>query len=167
MIKEEIMYLFTVLALSAVIIGISWYFRQKKDEQLRSEGKIIKRGLGFMEKAEVFLLDLDNPDQVTKGLQGFPYSEMEVSIKSDAAKQYFQFSNPYGWNARLYCVENRNSRATYRFEYLDWKENKGMVQGGLYMNMLQTAVEKMFLNIDPNTRIREELLNTTTKHKFF
>lgn len=156
-----------MLIVAAIIIGAALYYRYEKDKQLQSEGKIIKRGMGFMEKAELFILELDDPDKVTKAVQEFPYSEMKVSVQSDEANQAFQFSNSYGWNARLYCTERNEQKVTYCFEFSHWETSNGAVQGGLYMNMLQTAVEKMFLDIDPNTQVQEKALSVKTHHKLF
>ncbi len=157
-----------IIIISIVIVGVAVYFNKQKSNQLQSEGKIIDRGTDFMENAEYFTLTLENPEQVTERIRRISYSEMSVSMKEDNIKQSFQFSNSWGWNARLYYTGEKDGKAVYCFEFLNWKVKDGLiVQGGMYMNMLVTAIEKMFLDIDANTQVTDKRVDIKTKYRFY
>ncbi len=73
-----------------------------------------------------------------------------------------------GWNARLYYTGEKDGKAVYCFEFLNWKVKDGLiVQGGMYMNMLVVAIEKMFLDIDPNTQVTDKRVDIKTKYRFY
>lgn len=156
-----------IILISAGIFGCSIYLSKRKNEQLLSEGKIVEREKDFMEKAEEFSLTVKEPSQVAEGVRKISYSEMSVTMKADSEGQSFHFSNTWGWNARLYYKGKDGEKSVYCFEFLNWKTKDYMIQGGLYMSMLLTAIEKMFLDIDPNTQVTTRHLNTKTKHSFF
>lgn len=159
---------FMIIIIAVIILGVTLYVNTQKNKQLQSEGKIIERSADFMEKAEYFTLSLKDPEQVTEGVRKISYSEMAVSMKGDSEKQSFHFSNTWGWNARLYYTGEEDGKAVYCFKFLNWKKKDGfMIEGGIYMNMLVTAIEKMFLDIDPDTQVTDKRLDIKTKHSFF
>lgn len=163
------MYIFAIV-LGAAILGLIIYRNWKQQSQLTSEGKIIDRNRHFIEQAENFTLVCDNHNRVVSGVQSLAYSEMKISMTMDAQNQAFRFTYMTAmgsWNALLYRMGAPDRRMTYRFQFTNWKTSDYGVIGEVQMNMLLTAIEKMFLSIDPNTQVQTSLLETKTKHKFF
>ena len=148
-----------VVAVMAVVI----YFSMKAHKKLVSEGKIISRRTDFMENAEEFTLAAIDPSRIIEGVKGFNYQEMHVSMKGSSEKQSFRFTGS-SWAAQLFRVSTDEAQCVYRFEFTNWKTNGSMAEGAMGMNMLLTAVEKMFLDLDHETQVRAVPLELKTKH---
>ena len=67
------------------------------------------------------------------------------------------------WTAQLYRLSGDESQVTYRFEFTKWRD---ALSNASLMNMLMTAIEKLFLELDPNTQVRTVPLDVKTKHSF-
>lgn len=155
-----------MIILAILISGALFYYMYQRHKKLVDSGKVIERGRHFLEQAEDFILISEAPAQVVERIQAIPYSEMKVSMRIEDSGQSFLF-NGVNWNARLYRKNDEAGKAVYSFQYLHWKTYNGSVQYEDHMNMLLTAIEKMFLSIDPNTQVKTRLLETKTHHRFF
>lgn len=154
------------LILAVLIGGILLYYMYWRHKQLVDAGKVIERGRHFLEQAEDFILMPEAPAQVAERIQTLPYSEMKASMRIEGSGQSFLFTGS-NWSAKLYRKNDEAGKAVYSFQYLHWKTYNGSVQYEDHMNMLLTAIEKMFLSIDPNTQVKTRMLETKTSHKFF
>lgn len=155
-----------ILLIIVIIGGMIWYNSQKT-QRLTSEGKIIKRGGLFYQEGEEFTIAEYNPTLVTKKIQGLSYSEMHVSMSGNSEQQVFHFKGPT-FEAQLSLREHDQSRAVYGFNFTRWKTNhNGSVYSVYEMNMLLTAIEKMFLSIDPTAQVRNWKMETKTKPRLF
>lgn len=154
------------LVIVLLISGAIFFYMYQRHQKLVDSGKVINRDRNFVEKAEDFVLTLDNPGEVTKRLQEISYAEMKVSMRIADGGHSFQFTGNT-WSARLYRKSDEDGKAVYSFQYLNWKTHDGGIMYEDHMNMLLTAIEKVFLSIDPNTQVRTRLLETKTSHKFF
>lgn len=156
-----------VILLIAAVIVFSLYYGNKKTSNLLEGGKIIKRNGAYWEEGQEYILVLENPNLVTQKVEVFPYSEMKVNMKGDKEKQVFNFSS-YNFDAQLRYKETAAEKSVYCFEFIRWKNNQlGTPIGIFEMNMLMTAIEKMFLSIDSNTQVTSKRLDIKTKHSFF
>lgn len=152
--------------LAVLIGGALLFYMFYRHHKLVSDGKVIERGRNFVEQAEDFILTLEAPAQVVERIRALPYAEMKVSMRMEGNGQSFLFSGS-NWSAKLYRKNDEAEKAVYSFQYLQWKTYNGSIQYEDHMNMLLTAIEKMFLSIDPNTKVKTRLLETKTRHKFF
>ncbi len=148
------------------LVGIGAWYGLQKGNKLRSEGKIITRKSVFYEEGREFTVALNNPDLVAQKLKELPYSEMKLSMSGDSQRQSFNFTC-YNFEAQLWCKSADEEKSVYCFTFNSWKTLHGLAAGSVEMNMLLTAIEKMFLSIDPNTQVRTWALETKTKHSFF
>lgn len=155
-------YLLFLLVAAAVIYGFIFWRQKNKSDKLISEGKIIERKGAFWEKCQDFILAPVDGKLLVQKLKALPYADMGVSVKSDAANLNFLFSH-YGFQARLWHVGKEGEKDVYGFQFLNWKTRNGSIPAGFQMNMLLTAIEKMFLSFDPQTQIRTQVLETKTK----
>lgn len=151
------------------LLGYIIYKNVKQERQLTSEGKIINRSHRFIEQAEDFTIACENPAFVFEKLGTLPFSEMNVKMSADGQRVFqFSFTHPSGnWTAVLRRMDAPAGQLVYSFCFTHWKISDLGVIGELQMNMLLTAIEKMFLSIDPNTQVKTRLLETKTSHKFF
>lgn len=161
----------TVLAIiiGFVLLGYVIYKNVKQERQMTSEGKIINRSHRFIEQAEDFTIICDDPAIVSGKLGALPFSEMNVKMTANGQQAFqFSFTHPSGnWTAVLRRMDAPAGQLAYSFNFTHWKVSDLGVIGELQMNMLLTAIEKMFLSIDPNTQVKTRLLETKTSHKFF
>ena len=154
------------IIIAIVIIGGGIYLGVKRNQKLLSEGKIITRKSDFMESAEEFTLTAVTPEKVTEAVKALDYKDLGAGMQGSSQQQAFKF-NGYSWNAQLFLVSGDENQAVYRFEFTNWKTHNGSVQNVVGMNKMITAVEKLFLALDPNTQVRTIPLEVKTKHNFF
>ncbi|MBO4562716.1 MAG: hypothetical protein J5772_03805 [Clostridia bacterium] len=154
-----------IIIAAVAVLGGLFYFSIKNRNKLIDEGKIILRKSDFMKSAEIFTLKTPDPDAVAEAVKAFNYSEMRVSMKGSSAKQQFVFTG-LNWGAQLYR-QSADEKAAYRFEFTNWKTSNGSAQYDTHMNMLLTAVEKMFISFDANTQVTTVPLELKTKHHLF
>ena len=153
------------LLFAAVAIGIGIRMGTKtarEQNQLIAEGKILRRQYDFAESAELFALSPADPREVAEAVQAFDYEDMRVRMQPDG-ENGFHFAGP-GWTARLYRLLGPAQEAVYRFEFLKWKTRNGLLSDYVNMNKLLTAMEKMFLAMDPQTQVSTVKLETKTTH---
>ena len=115
-----------------------------------------------MEYAEIFTL------------KSVPFPEMAQIIKTANFKQNAgaDVSGTVGnmrlqagsyYTATLTCTEHTEEKMTYRFEFVSWHSSHGMPKYADEMNVLMTAVEKIFLGIDPDTQVSQVKNDIKTK----
>ena len=157
------MTIFLVFVIAAVLIGASYYYNKQKTAKMAAEGKIIERKGGFHEQMQEFTLAPVDPALLTQKLKALPYSDMNVAMSGDSAKQIFRFTHST-FEAQLARVANVAVMCLFVLMFNRWKANKlGAPLGYYKMNMLQTAIEKMFLSLDPKTQVRSKAMQTNTK----
>ena len=152
-----------VLLIVAAVMGVVIYFAMKSHNKMVADGKIISRRTNFMESAEEFTLSAVDPAQVTEAVKAIDYAEMRTKMQGSSEQQLFKFTGST-WSAQLHKLSDNDTQVVYRFEFTNWKTHNGMPQDGLNMNKLTTAVEKIFLSLDPNTQVRTVPLEFKTKH---
>lgn len=139
------------IVLAIAIVAGCFYYNWQKSNRLTSEGKIIKRSSIFYEDAEEFTLTVQDTSEITRKVEAFAYSEMHVSMKGNRDSQTFYFTGS-SFEAQLWRKGEDAEKPVYCFQFNRWKTNHNGAVYGIYdMNMLLTAVEKMFLSIDPST----------------
>lgn len=154
-------FLIATVIIIAVVIGLN---QRKEIEQLRAEGKIVERSYRYAEKGEEFTAKIGNysvlKDQLVKlvtscGMEG--NTDSQVIFKSA------------NFSAHLYKVDFDEAFGIgiYRFEFTQWRTAEYGYADDNKMNMLMTAVEKAFLQLDPNTGVKSYDLNFKTKRSVF
>ena len=152
-----------VLLIVAAVMGVVIYFAMKSHNKMVADGKIISRRTNFMENAEEFTLTVVEPERVTEAVRAMSYADMHTKMQCSNEQQLFKFTGST-WSAQLHKLRDNGTQVVYRFEFTNWKTQNGMPQDGLNMNKLTTAVEKIFLSLDPNTQVRTVPLEFNTKH---
>ncbi len=154
-----------LLIAGAIIIGVAIGLKKGNEiKQLRSEGKIVVRNYRYAEKGEEFTSKIGNyvalKDQLEK-LVTFCGMEGNAGSRVD-----FKSAN---FSARLYKVDfdEGSGIGIFNFEFTSWKTERYGNVDDIKMNMLMTAVEKAFLELDPNTGVTSYDLDFKTKRSIF
>lgn len=147
------------------LIAIIWAL--VAHNKMIASGEIVKRKMNFMEMAEVFTLNTPDPHLVVQKIQQFPVMGKTVGASWNENTQYFEFNHGKSWTASMSMQNADNGKSVYKFGFNSWRKNNGTPEGALDANKLLTSIEKMFLEFDPGTQVRNEAVNYKTKHSFF
>lgn len=156
----------TVIVITLVIVVPLAIICNNMRNKMLAEGRIINRDMDFHEKAEIFNIKKQSDfSQIIDGVMNFNYNDIRCSLDGDKNTQNYKFKGA-DWNARLWLVSNEEDETVYRFEFENWHQRNGIPTGGLAMNKLETAIEKMFLSIDSDTKVSTEKIEFKTRHSF-
>ena len=151
-------WVYIVLGVVVVLLILGKFFSLKKEGKLRDQGKIVYRDKEFYKNAEVFTLSPISPSQITEPLKALS-AELKLALKGNTGKTVSFHGGPgTSWAADLTCRQADTEKTVYSFEFTSWKSTSrsGKPDDELAMNMVETAVEKMFLSLDPNTQVHTE-----------
>ncbi len=156
----------------AIAIGIGVMVGVKQGnitKQLIADGRMIPRDVHFVETAEIFTLQnadfskvLDGVMQMRPDLDG-----TGAAVKYSEEAKLVVFSSSHGWEAALSAEANEGEAYTYRFNFTKWDTRNGVAQNMTSMNVALTALEKMFIRLDPNTKVSAERIKTKSKSRLF
>ena len=148
-------WLILILVLAALLF-LAVFISVKSRSKLMEKGLIINRERDFMEKAEIFVLQPISTDQLLEGLKDIN-AKTKVGIDGSMERGYTFDGGSYSrWKAWLRCTEKNESQAVFRFMFTEWKTENDRPKDDISMNILLTAVEKMFLQLDPHTQVKTE-----------
>ena len=147
-----------VIFIVAVIIG------QQRGKNLEAEGKIIMRDISFIEYAEIFTLANADFKIVAAELQTTSFEGTGASIGVNGLTVTIRSS--HGWSAQLCELQSSDNMNKYHFQFTGWQTHRGVPMRLDTMNIFLTAIEKMFLNLDSNTKVETERFKTKSKTSF-
>ena len=149
----------------AIVVGISIFYvmtMNKAGKEMLDNGSVIKRPGGFYSKAEIFTLRRITSEEFNKAAEGINFPV------PSSGKTYDAVFTGAGFEARLKMVQESETQCVYRFVFTRWKSRNGNpdISDLLTMNQLLTAVEKVFLKLDPGTQVRTEEVERKTSPSF-
>jgi hypothetical protein len=154
-----------VVIVVAVVIGVAVGMKQRNiNNQLLSEGRMIKRDIDFMEKNYFYTSRIATYKQIYEKLDSSDLSGTGVSWSGKIGDIIFKSS--LGWSARLAEVESDDENHKYLFHFTNWETYRGLPQNTTSMNVLLTAVEKCILSVDPTTKVTTTEMKLKTKSHF-
>ena len=154
-----------VILICAVLFLLAVFIQAKSTSKLVERGLIINREKDFMEKAEIFTLKPVSTDQVVAGLKDVN-AKTKVGINGTMERGYLFDGGSYSrWKASLRCMEKNESQSVFRFVFTEWETQNDRPKDDISMNILLTALEKMFLQLDPQTQVKSESVEIHTKRK--
>ena len=155
-----------ILGVCVALLILFKFLSLRGESKLESQGKIVCREKGFNENAEIFTMGPIDQNKVTEGLKEIGNS-MRISINGNTNTQSFSITGGSWsqWSARLKLIEADETKTVYRFLFNHWKSNAHSTtpEDPTSMNIMLTAVEKMFLKIDPNTKVHTEPVSYHTE----
>lgn len=147
-----------IIALAVLAIG----FYQKV--QHRKEGSTISRTRDFAEYSETFTLR-HLTDQEFNSAMSAAQPGAKAGVKMHGNAQQVLFEGSFG--AVLTRIENTDEKSVYVFKFTNWKSRYGSPVDAEDMNLLLTAIEKVFVSLDPNTQVSSKKEDITTKRSIF
>ena len=157
------------VVLIVVAIGFSAWWKGR----LIGQGKIIQRAKDFVEYAEIFTTRPIANEEYAAALKALDLKKTGTSLEGNTKAVkftgiYFSASiRGIYFSASIRCVEQTETNSVYRFEFDSWKTKYGRPSFENEMNMLLTTVEKMFIQLDPNTQVSTVKNEITTKRSIF
>ena len=148
------------VVLIVAVIGFSAWWKGR----LIGQGKIIQRAKDFVEYAEIFTTRPIANEEYVAALKALDLKKTGVSLEGNT--KAVKFSGIY-FSASIHCVEQTEANSVHRFEFDSWKTKYGRPSFENEMNMLLTAVEKMFVQLDPNAQVSTVKNEITTKRSIF
>ncbi len=151
--------------LFAACVAIGVFLRVTKVKKLTAEGKIIKRKYNFYKNKQIFKSFISDE-------QGF-YQTLTNNVESTGV---CSFSGDYAgtvtyrgrsWTARLDRLRSDDGSLMFAYALVQFDEYRGTPKNAMDFNIMLTAIEKAFLQYDPNTSITEQAINFKTKHSLF
>ena len=151
-------------------IGIAAFIVTRKQRNgLMDDGKLILREHGFWDKSETF------------SVAGVTLEEIYNKLPSEDLKKYMGayelqkdqnrivfVHNGYeeSFTGTLSLISQEGGINTFRLLINQYK-TKHSTPNEMSLNVLYTAVEKVFLGIDPNIKVKTEYVDRKVKHSFF
>ncbi|MBM6676663.1 hypothetical protein H6A07_07905 [Olsenella uli] len=151
----------TIAIIIALVIAAIGFYQKV---QHRKEGSTLSRARDFVEYSETFTLRHLADGELTSAFKAAqPGAKAGVTMHGNA--QQVVFEGPFG--AVLSRTENTDEKSVYVFKFTNWKSRYGSPLYAEDMNLLLTAVEKIFVSLDPNTQVSTKKEDITTKRPIF
>ena len=148
-----------------VLVGVFVAPLFKQADEMLASGAIVTRDADFMNNIHIFTLAKVSMESLISAMknEGLPFSGLEWKTGTDIMA--FKYSD---WTAQLVRLNDSEDFDMFEFGFLQWQTNK---YGGsvtvTQMNQLLTAIEKAFIGLDSNTRVKTERGKVTSKTSFF
>ena len=159
-------------AVALIIVGIIvivFVIAGKRGQKLREEGKMITRNAAFWESCE-YLSTACDYQEIKDGIKRADLSGCDVSVQYDVnGSKLILFKSSHSWNAVLEWkgTANEGRQYVYELSFPAWKTMRyGTPYGLTQMNMLMTAVEKLFLSLDYDTTVQQRRKELKTRPDF-
>ena len=155
-----------------VVIGIAiaaGIFARKARNKLLDEGKIILRESKFWDKSETFSVAGTTLEDVYSRLPSEDLKKYVGGYELQKDKNRIVFvHNGYdeSYAGTLNLTSAENGINTFCLLINQYK-TKNSSPNEMSLNVLYTAVEKIFLCIDPNVKVRTEYVDRKVKHSLF
>lgn len=148
------------LAVMGVLMYVAYRWDEKRKKKLIGEGKLIERDSGFEENTEDFTIASQCDPIVAPAVRSIPFDSCRAKLVEDDGVT-FVIARPKDWKAVLTRTLQDHGTCTYNFRFIQWEDNANR----LHMNMLLTAVEKLFLSLDPNVKVHVRKMNVKTTYR--
>lgn len=155
-----------------VVVGIvvaACVYARKQRNKLMDEGKLISREARFWDKSETFSLAGVTLEEVYNKLPADDLKKYMGSYELQKDKNRIVFvHNGYeeSFTGTLCLISDADGVYTYRLLINQYK-TKHSSPNEMSLNVLYTAVEKVFLGFDPNIKVKSEYVDRKVKHSLF
>ena len=153
-----------ILIVFAVVFVVIFLVMKQKSDRLFEEGKTIKRKDLFYEKRHIFTVKNAPWDLVVKKATSLNIPEAKVTVyPNNGGYREILYKSAYSWNAKLDQIEEGEDANVYQFEFSEYIARSGGLPNMIPMNVMQTAIEKMFLELDPQATVEAHEIKRKTK----
>ena len=90
-------------------------------------------------------------------------SECKVSVEYDDDNQAMLYKSSHAWNAVIEYQGTQDGKNVFKFSFPAYRTRNGMPYRADTMNIMETAVEKAILSLDPQTTVETHKMKYKTK----
>lgn len=160
------------VGIGAIIYGIIFYLNISKKNKLKAENKIIDRDAIFLKREHFFETSVSSLREIGDTIDKSLLSSEDISFEPDYEHGIIIFHNNISggtFGAGLRMAGNADGSYRYSFKIDAWREiNMGITrQDSFNANVLLTAIERAFLQLDPQVKVSDKATKITRKHKLF
>jgi len=156
---------FIIILISIALVAVVYVLGKKRRDALIADNRIVNRPYEFFKNAEIFTLTGASFERVVQGVLDADFSGAGASATKSDSRKAVNFKGPT-WKAEFYKKDNDGERDVYYFHFQSWDARNGTPYGLTEMNILLTAVEKVFLAIDPAAQVKTVPIKVTSKPSF-
>ena len=166
------MTLFIVFLIAGALIWLSFHLGKRKKTRLLSEGKIIERKTDFLEQAHCFITKTSSIADIGNALNKAVLSEEKISFEPNYGQGIIVFHKGGAggtFGAALRSLGQDGSASyRYKFQVEAYREQRlGVSAEDMHgANVLLTAIERAFMQLDPGTSVQRVKAEYKTKSKF-
>lgn len=132
-----------------VILGAAILFKSMYQSSQIASGKLRRRPPDFTHYTSFFTLKNIPDEELVKAIKNL---DTKVKIKGNVEEVLFECGSYF--KAALTRLERDADKMVYSFAFTSWEEYaNGRSDFDMEMNRLLTTIEKLFLELDPETRI--------------
>lgn len=153
---------FGIIAVFVIIIAVVVIIGLQRGKKLAAEGKIIKRQDSFWESAEYFTTNATINSFVSK-VKSTDFSDCKITIEYHNSNRLILFKSNYAWNAAIEYQGVREGKNIFKFSFPAYRTRRGIPYRVDTMNIMETAIEKVFLSLDPQTLVETHRMKYKTK----
>lgn len=142
---------------------------RKQRNGLMDQGKLIQRDPNFWDKSETFSVAGVTIEDIFQRLPAEDLKKYMGAYELQRDRNRIVFvHNGYeeSFTGTLSLIAQENDVNTYRLLINQYK-TKHSSPNEMSLNVLYTAVEKIFLGIDPNIKVKTEHVDRKVKHSLF
>ena len=144
------------LIIAIVIAAVAFY----QKVQHRREGSTVSRSRDFVAYSETFTLRHISDEEFRDAIEAAsPNKDTGASMRGNASRVVFE--GPF--RAELVRTEQSDEKTVYTFRFTNWSSRYGVATREEDMNLLLTAIERMFVSLDPETKVTSKKEDVTTK----
>lgn len=147
--------IFSSLLLVAIIV-IAAAVGTKKRNQLMAEGKIIKRNANFYKNKQLFKSFINDQQAFFNALTTAVRGTGICSVSGDYGSTVVY--NGKTWTAHLERLQSNDGSLMFSYMLIKYEEYRGIPKNMADFNIMLTAIEKVFLQFDPDTQITEQVI---------
>lgn len=142
----------------AHICGMSLGHEAEEEADRRGEDDRARQWVE--ENTEDFTIVSQFNPMVAPAVRSIPFGSFRARLVEDDGVT-FVIARPKDWKAVLTRTLQDHRTCTYNFRFIQWEDKADKV----HMNVLLTAVEKLFLSLDPNVKVHVRKMNVKTTYR--
>lgn len=154
--------LIIVFLIGIAIIAIAVAIGQKRGKKLLAEGKIVKRQSSFWERSELFTTTATLEDIVER-VKTTDFSDCKASFEYFENDKLILFKSSHAWNATVTYKGTESGKNLFDFRFNAFQTRNGIPYRVDTMNMMETAIEKIILHLDPQTTVETHTMKLKTR----
>lgn len=162
-----------ILVVAGITFAVKWpEMKQIREKRIAAEksGDLVKRGASFYEDEETLTAHIQDMRAFAQALTTAIEKTDVCTFSGDYNGEVIFVGKKIKWRAHLVRLQTEDDSVKYAFSMLDYEQTQlsstaNTMYFALDMNYVLTAIEKTFLQFDPNTKVETRALNIVSRSK--